>query len=278
MPESLLPWVLFNAFVLLLLGLDLFVFHRKARTIHLKEALAWCLFWESLALLFNVYIYYSRGLAPALNFLTGYLIEKSLSLDNLFVFVLVFKSFHTPKADRHKILFWGVLGAMVMRALFIFLGIALITRFHWVIYLFGLFLIYTALQLWRKPEKEIHPEHNPLLRFFPGASPFFATLIVIENVDVIFALDSIPAILAITTDPFIVYTSNIFAILGLRALYFVLEHMMGLFPYLHRGLAVILLFIGSKMLLEDVFPIPTNLALGFVLLVLASSILLPKRN
>ncbi len=304
MPEALLPWVLFNAFVLLMLGLDLFVFHSRARAVSLKEALYWCLFWECLALSFNGYIYYARGLEDALNFFTGYLIEKSLSMDNLFVFILIFKYFQTPKKAMHKVLFWGVLGAMLMRALFIVLGIALISRFHSLIYLLGAFLVYTGIHLWRQHDKEIHPENNPVLklfyRFFPVtkeyvgeqffvrkaavtlATPLFVTLLMIETIDIIFALDSIPAILAITTDPFIVYTSNIFAVLGLRSLYFVLSHMMELFHYLHHGLALILLFIGLKMLLSDVVHLQTVVALGFVLIVLLgcvfASILFPIKS
>lgn len=301
MIQETLPWIWFNLFVLLMLGIDLIV-HKNAMS--MKQAIAWSGFWIFLALLFNVYIYYTRGWPDALNFFTGYLIEKSLSMDNLFVFVLIFKYFKTPPQAMHKVLFWGVLGAMLMRGIFIALGIVLISNFHWLIYIMGLFLIYTGIKLWSEEEKEIHPENNPALKFlyrflpvsksYEGdrflvkkdsktyATPLLVTLITIETVDVIFALDSIPAILAITYDPYIVYTSNIFAILGLRSLYFVLEHMMGAFHYLHYGLAFILIFIGAKMLAGAFYDIPTWLALGVVFAALiisvAASILYPVKD
>ena len=295
-------WIIFNALIVILLALDLFVFHKKAHKISMKEALLWCVFWESLAISFNIFIYYTRGFDDAIDFTTGYLIEKSLSLDNLFVFLLIFKYFHTPEKSLHKVLFWGVLGAIVMRAIFIVLGIAIISRFHWTIYLIGAFLIYIGVKLGLEKEKEIHPETNPLLilvrrfisvtneyvdeKFFvikdskTYATPLFIVLIAIETTDVIFAIDSIPAILAITFDPFIVYTSNIFAILGLRSFYFVLQKMMSLFHYLHYGLAFILVFIGFKMLLAGFIKIPTLVALGVIFVVLSIcvilSILYPK--
>lgn len=290
------PWIIFTVLIFFLLGLELFVFHAKSREVSIKEAACWSVFWIFLSLMFALYIYFTRGPADSLTFLTGYLIEKSLSIDNLFVFLVIFKYFHTPTQVMHKVLFWGILGAMLMRLLFIMLGIALISRFHAIVYLLGLFLIYTGIRLWMEKEKEIHPEKNIVLklfyRFFPVttkysgdrffvkeagrtvATPLFVTLLTIETVDVIFALDSIPAILAITYDPFIVYTSNIFAILGLRSLYFVLSHMMTLFHYLHYGLALILIFVGCKMLLGDVLPISTLFSLGFIFLTLTVSVLI----
>lgn len=296
MLHDLLPWILFNLFIVLMLALDLLVFHRKAHAVSMKEAICWTAFWIGLALLFNVYIYYTRGLEAALSFLTGYLIEKSLSVDNLFVFLLIFKYFNTPVQSLHKVLFWGVLGAIILRALFIWFGIVLIANFHWIIYLFGAFLVVMGIKLWQEKDKEIHPERNLILRLFSYwfpftkdyvndrffvvrnskyyATPLFAVLIAIETTDVIFAVDSIPAILAITLDPFIVYTSNIFAILGLRSLYFVLSHIMTLFHYLHYGLSVILVFIGMKMLFVDFVKIPTLVALGIVFFVLLASIVL----
>lgn len=303
MMNDLLPWIIFNVVVLALLAVDLF-FHRQARNVSMKEASLWSLFWISLALLFNVYIYYARGSQDGIDFLTGYLIEKALSVDNLFVFLLIFKYFHTPKSYLHKVLFWGVLGAIVMRALFIWLGIALITNFHWILYLFGAFLIYTGIKLGLEKDKEIHPEHNFVLRifkyFFPVtkhysddkflvlengkyfATPLLVVLVAIETTDLIFAVDSIPAILAITTDPFIVYTSNICAILGLRSLFFVLSHIMSLFHYLHYALSFILTFIGAKMLFADLIKIPTGITLGIVFMILLLSIIasicFPKKN
>lgn len=297
MIEEWLPWVWFNLFVLVMLGIDLLV-HKNSMS--MKQAIAWSAFWIFLALLFNVYIYYTRGLPDALNFFTGYLIEKSLSVDNLFVFVLIFNYFQTPPQAMHKVLFWGVFGAMVMRGIFIALGIVLISRFHWLIYVMGLFLIYTGIKLWSEEEKELHLENNPVLKFlyrflpitknYEGdrflvkkdaktyATPLLVTLVTIEMVDVIFALDSIPAILAITFDPFIVYTSNIFAILGLRSLYFVLSHMMGAFHYLHYGLAFILIFIGVKMLVGGFMHIPTWLALGVIFVALLGSVIASLAN
>ncbi len=296
MAVELLPWVLFNAFILLMLALDLLVFHRTPRAISIREAVGWSIFWIILALLFNLYLYYVRGPEPALNFLTGYLIEKSLSIDNLFVFFLIFNYFHTPRQSLHRVLFWGVFGAIIFRALFIWLGITLLSKFHAIIYLMGIFLVYTGIKLGFEKDKEIHPDKNPVLRLFHlilpctdkydgekffvkknsryVATPLFVVLLAIETTDIIFAVDSIPAILAITFDPFIVYTSNIFAILGLRSLYFVLEGMMGLFHHLHYGLSFILVFIGIKMCLMDFYKMPTAIALGVVFLVIALSIIL----
>ena len=302
--STLLPWVLFNGFVLAMLIFDLFVLHKHARVVTLKEALGWTAFWISLALFFNAYIYYSQGAAPALNFLTGYVIELSLSVDNLFVFLMLFKYFRTPASSLHKVLFYGVLGAIVMRAFFIGIGIALIEDYYWMVYIFGAFLVFSGIKMAFAKNADFHPEKNPILklfkRFFPFteeyendkfwikragryvATPLFVVLIAVETTDVIFAIDSVPAILAITLDPFIVYTSNIFAVLGLRALYFLLSHMITAFHHLHHGLAFILTFIGVKMVLADIFKIPTLAALGVVFGVLiisiGASLLFPEKK
>jgi tellurite resistance protein TerC len=260
-----------------------------------ERAICWSLFWIGLALLFNLGVYLTMGGEAALNFFTGYLIEKALSVDNLFVFLLIFNTFKVPRELFPKVLFWGILGALVMRGLFIFGGIALIGQFHQLIYLFGAFLIYAGVRLIWDKEKEIHPEKNLVLklvkkiipltegyegdRFFVKragaylATPLFLVVLLIESTDLLFALDSIPAILAITTDPFIVYTSNIFAILGLRALFLVLEEAMGLFHYLHYALAFILVFIGAKMLLQDLYPISTLVSLAVVAVALAVAVM-----
>jgi tellurite resistance protein TerC len=288
--------VLFTLFILALLLLDLGVFQRKEREIKIKEALGWSAVWISLALIFNLGIVFWRGKESALQFLTGYLIELSLSVDNLFVFLLIFLFFRVPASYQHKVLFWGILGAQVMRGLLIGVGVVLISRFHWILFLFGAFLVITGVKMaFQKETAEVRPERNVVVRFFkkfmpvtPGyhgsrfflkldgrryATLLFIVLIVVETTDLLFALDSIPAIFAITTDPFIVYTSNIFAILGLRSLYFALAGLMNLFHYLKIGLSVILTFVGVKMLLAEVYPIPITLALGIVAGVLAFSIL-----
>lgn len=298
--EDSLPWILFNVGIVIMLALDLFVFHRKAHEVGIKEAVCWSLIWVGLALLFNVYIYYARGSYDALKFFTGYVIEKSLSIDNLFVFMLIFHYFHTPAVALHKVLFWGVLGAIVFRAIFIWLGIALVTQFSWMFYIFGIFLIITGIKFWFEKDKKVEPEKNPVLRLFRRffsvtkdyvddhffirekgkwiATPLFIVLLSVECSDIIFAIDSIPAILAITTDPFLVYTSNIFAILGLRSLYFVLSHTFSLFHYLHYGLALILIFIGIKMTIVNWVHIPTAISLGVVFVSLGGSILLSLRK
>jgi len=285
-----------------MLVLDLTVFHRGAHTIQFREAMLWSAFWVSLAAAFAILVYFWRGKTPALDFTTGYLIEESLSVDNLFIFLLIFRYFNVPEEYQHKVLFWGIIGALVMRLLFIIAGVALINRFHWIIYIFGVFLVYTGVKLFRSSEAELHPENNPLLKFVrkimpvtPNyvkgkflvrengwcATPLLLVLIVIETTDVIFAADSIPAVLAITQDPFIVFTSNVFAILGLRSLYFALAGMMDLFHFLHYGLAVILSFIGVKMLLSHYYHLPTHVALGVVGGVLAisvvASLVFPKK-
>lgn len=295
MANQILLWVVFNIFVLGMLALDLAVFHRKSHVVRLKEALIWSAVWVVLALLFNLGVYFWRGPETALEFLTGYLIEKSLSVDNLFVFLLIFSYFRVPSLFQHKVLFWGILGALIMRAIFIAMGITLIQKFHWVIYIFGAFLILTGIKMALEKDKEIHPERNPVLRLFRRwmavtedyedgkffvkrderylATPLFIVLLVVETTDVIFAVDSIPAILAITLDPFIVYTSNVFAILGLRALYFALAGIMQLFHYLHYGLSALLIFVGAKMLLADIYEIPVGIALGVVASVLLLSVI-----
>lgn len=287
-------WIVFGALVLAMLGVDLF-FHRGEKTISIKSALRWSLFWIGLALSFNVYIYFIKGHQDALNFLTGYLIEKSLSIDNLFVFLLIFKHFKTPINVLHKVLFLGVFGAILMRGFFIWMGISLITQFHWMIYLFGLFLVYTGVKFWFEKERDFDVDKHPVLllfkRFFPitenyvgskffvkkgvwCATPLFVVLLLIETTDLIFAIDSIPAILAITYDPFIVYTSNIFAIFGLRSLYFVLQGAMEFFDYLHYALALILVFVGLKMLVGRFITIPIGLTFGIIIAILGGSIAL----
>lgn len=287
-------WVGFTLLVLVLLVLDLFVFHRKAHEVRVREAIVWTCVWIGLALLFNVGIYFWFGPERALEFLTGYLIEKALSVDNLFVFLVVFSYFSVPAALQHRVLFWGILGALVMRAVFIVLGAALIHQFHWVTYVFGAFLVLTGIKLLVQREAEVHPERNPALRLFrrlvPAvegyrgarffvkesgrlyATPLFMVLVVVEATDLIFAVDSIPAIFAVTTDEFIVYTSNIFAILGLRALYFALAGMLGRFHYLKVGLALVLGFVGAKMLVAGYYKIPIGLSLMAIITLLAGSV------
>src|SRR5512135_126059 len=295
MIDQILPWVGFNVFVLAMLALDLGVFHRKAHVVSFKESITWTVVWVALALLFNGGIWHFYGSQKALEFFTGYLIEKSLSVDNVFVFALLFSYFAVPPTYQHKVLFWGILGALLMRAVMIAAGAALISRFTWVIYIFGGFLILTGIKMIVKREEEIHPERNPVVRWFKKlmpvtadyredrffvkeggrrwATPLFVVLLLVEFSDVIFAVDSIPAIFAVTTDPFIVYTSNVFAILGLRSLYFALAGVMDKFHYLKIGLGVVLSFVGVKMLLaHTAWKIPTALSLGVVVLILAVSV------
>ncbi len=288
-------WVIFGILVLLVLALDLLVFNRKAHKISFKEALIWSLVWVGLALVFNVYVYFIQGKESALNFLTGYLIEKSLSVDNLFVFILIFSYFQTPDTLMHKVMFWGILGAIIARAVFIFLGLALVQHLHFIIYVFGLFLIVTGIQFLFNRQKSIHPEKNWLVkiasRLFPViheyrgdrffvrkegklyATLLWIVLLSIEATDIVFAIDSIPAILAITDDPFIVFTSNIFAILGLRALFFLLAGLLKLSKYLHYGIALILVFVGCKMILSHFYKISPLITLGVITLILTISIL-----
>jgi tellurite resistance protein TerC len=294
MQNEVLWWVAFNIFVVAMLALDLGVFHRKAHVIQIKEALGWSAAWILLSLLFNLGIYFWRGPETALEFLTGYLIEKSLSVDNIFVFVLIFSYFRIPSLYQHKVLFWGIVGALILRAIFIAGGITLMEKFHWTIYIFGGLLMATGIRMGLQKHKEIHPEKNPVLRLFRrfmpvtddmeegrffvrrggryAATPVFITVLVVETTDLIFAVDSIPAILAITSDPFIVYTSNVFAILGLRAIYFAIAGMVQRFQYLHYGLSAILVFVGMKMLLSGVYKIPVGLALGVVAMILFVSV------
>src|SRR5512147_2888875 len=295
MNESLWLWVGFNVFILVMLVLDLGVFHRKSHVVSLQESLAWTAVWVVLALAFNAGIWHYSGSQKALQFFTGYLIEKSLSVDNVFVFALLLSYFAVPPLYQHKVLFWGILGALVMRAIMIFLGAALIERFAWIIYVFGAFLILTGIKMIVKREEEIHPERNPLVRWFKKlmpvtndyrgdkffvrengirmATPLFVALLLVEFSDLIFAVDSIPAIFAVTKDPFIVYTSNVFAILGLRSLYFALAGVMDKFHYLKIGLGVVLSFVGVKMLLaHTAYKLDTLVSLGVVVVILATSI------
>ncbi len=293
--HDVLLWIAFIIGILCLLTLDLVVFSKRPHEISIKESLLWSAFWIALSLIFDAGVYYFLGNEYALQFLTGYLIEKSLSVDNLFVFLLIFSYFKVPAKYQHKVLFWGIIGALVLRGLMIIVGVSLIRQFHWILYLFGIFLVYTGLKMAvQKDEAEVHPEKNFVVRFFrkffkvtPGyhgekffvksdqghfATLLFVVLIVIETTDLVFATDSIPAVFAISQDPFIVYTSNVFAILGLRSLYFALAGLMDIFHYLKIGLSVVLTFIGVKMLLMDVLPIHIGLALGIVAFVLGVSV------
>jgi tellurite resistance protein TerC len=293
--ERLFLWIGFNVFVLGMLALDLGVFHRKAHTISIKEASIWSVVWVCLAMTFNVGIYYAWGSEKALEFLTGYVIEKSLSVDNLFVFLMIFQYFNTPSQYQHRVLFWGILGALILRAVFIATGSALLSNFHWMIYVFGGFLVVTGIRMYLQGDEKIEPEKNPVVRLFERLVPIirkydgqnffirrggksYATLlmlvlIVVETTDVIFAIDSIPAIFAITDDPFIIYTSNVFAILGLRALYFMLAGVMEMFVYLKVGLSVVLCFVGAKMMLIDIYKIPIGVSLAVIGSVLLLSII-----
>ncbi|MBP1677781.1 MAG: rane protein [Bacteroidetes bacterium] len=294
METPIIFWILFNAFVLLMLALDLGVFHRKKHVVSMKEALTWTLVWVALALVFNTVIYFWRGQEQALEFFTGYLIEKALSIDNIFVFIMIFTYFSIPPVYQHKVLFWGVLGALVMRVIFIFAGVALIEKFHITIYLFGLLLIFTGYKMFSHDSAKIDPGKNPVLRFFKRflpvtpdlhddrffvrqngqrfITPLFLVLVMIETTDLIFAVDSIPAILAITQDQFIVYTSNVFAILGLRSLYFALAGVVHKFWLLSYGLAIVLVFVGVKMLLVDLYKIPITWSLIFIAIVITASV------
>lgn len=288
-------WIGFNLVVLALLALDLGVFNRQAHAVSLREAAIWSAVWVGLSLLFNLFVFLWLGKDAGLDFFTAYLIEKSLSVDNIFVFVLIFSAFVVPAEYQHRVLFWGVLGAIVMRGLLILLGTALISFFHWLLYVFGAFLILTGIRLARPHEQEIHPESNPLVRlarrFLPVTpgyegprffvrkegrrciTPLLLVLVVVETTDLLFALDSIPAIFAITLDPFIVYTSNICAILGLRALYFLLAGLVDRFRYLRFGLAAVLVFVGVKLVLTDLYHISIGISLGVIACILAIAVL-----
>jgi tellurite resistance protein TerC len=304
MNESTVLWAGFNLFVLGMLALDLGVFHRKSHTVTVREALIWTGVWVTLALFFNLFIYFYLGEELAVEFFTGYLIEKSLSVDNIFVMIMIFSYFQVPQEYQHKVLFWGILGALVMRVIFIFSGIELIHRFHWLIYIFGGFLIFTGIRMLTSGDAKIEPEKNPIIKLarrmfsvtstFEGdkfftkregktwVTPLFLVVILIEATDLIFAVDSIPAILAISEDPFIVYTSNVFAILGLRSLYFALSGIEKYFHYLKFGLSAILVFVGLKMCIVDFYKIPVTISLIVIVFLLAiamiASVLFPKKE
>ena len=304
MPGQALHWVVFTSIVLVMLALDLGVFHRRAHIIRLREAVVWSVVWIALSLLFNLGVYLYIGPQAGLDFLTAYLVEKSLSIDNIFVFLLIFSYFSVPAQFQHRVLFWGIIAALFMRAFFIAAGLTLIQRFEWIVFVFGAFLIFPGIRMAVRKEGEIHPERNPILKLFRRlfavsneyegarffvkkdkhwiATPLLIVMLVVETSDLIFAVDSIPAVLAITVDPFIVYTSNVFAILGLRALYFALAGIMELFHYLHYGLSAILIFVGVKMLLSHIYDVPTALALGFIaatiLISVVASILDPRKK
>jgi tellurite resistance protein TerC len=286
-------WILFNVFVLVMLALDLGVFNRRVHTVTFREALGWSAMWIALASAFAVLVYFWHGRTESLEFATGYLIELSLSIDNLFVFLVIFRFFRVPSELQHRVLFWGILGALITRGIFILAGVSLIQRFHWLIYVFGALLVYSGLKLLRQGDEEVDPERNPMLKLFrkwmpvtedyegkkfwvrrPGlyATPLVVVLLVVETTDIVFAVDSIPAVLAITLNAFIVYTSNVFAILGLRSMYFAVAGMMDLFEYLHYGLSLVLILIGAKMLLSHYYTVPTAVALGTVAGVIAISV------
>jgi len=277
-----------------MLVLDLGIFHRREHTVRFREALGWSVMWIALAGAFAVLVYFWHGRSATLEFVTGYVIELSLSVDNLFVFLVIFRYFRVPNEQQHKVLFWGILGALIMRAIFILAGVGLIRRFHWIVYFFGVLLVYSGIKLLSQEDADIRPEKNPVLRIFRrlvpvtknyvggkffvrsdglSATPLLIVLLVVESTDLLFAVDSIPAILAITLNAFIVYTSNVFAILGLRSMYFALAGMMEFFHYLHYGLSVVLIFVGAKMLVSHYYEIPTVVALAVVVLVLGISVL-----
>jgi len=297
-------WIGFNLFVLSMLALDLGVFHRHAHKVSIKEATIWSVVWIALAMIFNLGLYlfwdkvspasdYSNSEA-ALAFFTGYLIEKSLSVDNIFVFVLIFTFFGVPAIYQHRVLFWGILGALIIRGALIAVGAGLFKEFHWIIYIFGAFLIFTGIRMSIHRNEEIHPEQNPMVKllrrvmpvtedyeddhFFIHragrlmATPLFLVLLIVESTDLVFAVDSIPAIFAVTNDPFIVYTSNVFAILGLRSLYFLLAGVVDKFYYLKLGLSVVLAFVGTKMVIVDIYKIPVGLSLGVIASILTVAV------
>lgn len=304
MNSNFLLWTLFNLGVISLLALDLGVFHRKSKVISIKQALIWSAVWIALALVFNVGIYYSKGPQAAIQYLTCYLLEKSLSVDNVFVFLMIFSYFRVPAEYQHRVLFYGIFGALLMRAFFILTGVTLINRFHWIIYIFGAFLIFTGIKFFTKQEDDIHPERNPILRLFRRfipvsnrhegdhffiidggkrmATPLFVTLLMVEMSDIVFAVDSIPAAFGVTLDPFIIYSANVFAILGLRALFFAVAGLLRLFHYLNYGLAVILIFVGVKMLIQEFYKVPIAITLGMIVFTLAvcigASLLWPEKK
>ena len=313
MPSHWIPWLVFNAFLAAMLALDLGVVNRRKHVLGFREALAWTAVWIGVAAAFALLLYgfgheIVGGRRPnpelSLEFITGYVIEQSLSVDNLFIFLLLFRYFNVPRELQHGVLFWGVIGALAMRLLFILAGVALLDRFDWITYIFGAILVYSGVRLLRRHGAEVHPDTNPLLRVFRklfpvtpdyegsrffvrrgGASyatPLALVLIVMETTDVVFAVDSIPAVLAVTREPFIVYTSNALAILGLRSLFFVLAGMLETFHYLHYGLSIILIFIGAKMIAANYIEIPTEIALaavaGILLISVVLSLIFPKRQ
>jgi len=293
MTESWPFWIGFNVFVLAMLALDIGL-HRRRPTMSFRQALGWTIFWVLLAGAFAGLVYLWHGHGAMLQFVTGYVVEESLSVDNLFVFLILFRYFRVPSDSQHKVLIWGVLGALAMRLAFILIGVSLLKRFEFIIYIFGAILIYSGIGLLRSSEPDVDPEKNLVLRifrrFFPVtekfegknffvqrngswmATPLFLALLVVETTDLIFAVDSIPAILAISRDAFIVYTSNVFAVLGLRSLYFALEHFFGMFRFLHYGLAVILMLVGAKMMMSHFYEAPLGITLGAVIAILTASV------
>lgn len=288
-------WTLFVVAVVAMLALDLGVFKREAHAIRFREALAWSIAWFTLAMLFMCVVYYTRGAEAGIKFLSGYLVEWSLSVDNLFVFLLIFTYFHVAAEHQHRVLFWGIIGAVVTRGLLIGAGVLLIQRVHWIVYVFGVFLLLTGLKMLVSRGEAVHPEKNPVLkvirRMFPVAkehhgarffareagrlvaTPLLVVLVVIETTDIVFAVDSVPAVLSITPDPFLVFTSNMFAILGLRSMYFALAGVMSLFHYIRFGLAGILAFVGAKMLLASYYEIPAVLTLGVIAAILSIAVI-----
>ncbi|MCS7254379.1 MAG: TerC family protein [Armatimonadota bacterium] len=294
MDITIVAWGIFILFVIIMLLIDLGIFHRHAHVLSIREAAIWSIIWVVISLIINIVVWIWQGKTKALEFFTGYLVEKALSADNIFVFAVIFNYFAVPPEYRHRVLFWGIIGAIVMRLSFILAGAALLKKFHWIVYVFGAIVIVSGVKLLRRRKHEFDPQRNPVLkiarRFLPitqsyhghyffirqGSrvilTPLAITLLAIETTDIVFAIDSIPAIFAITRDSFIVFTSNICAILGLRALYFLLEGLIRLFRYLDEGLAVILVFIGIKMLISEFYKMPVEIALGFVFIVLSISV------
>lgn len=293
MSNTAILWISFNVFVLAMLALDLGVFHRKSHEVSVKEALTWTGVWITLAMFFNLFVYWHFGKEKAIEYFTAYIIEKSLSVDNIFVIIIIFSYFNVPRAYQHKVLFWGILGALVMRVIFIFAGIELIHKFHWLIYIFGGFLVFTGIKILFSKDAKLEPEKNPIVKLvnymFPvtptfhgdqffvriegrrWVTPLFLVVMLIEGTDLIFAVDSIPAILAISEDPFIVYTSNVFAILGLRSLYFALSGIESYFRYLKYGLSGVLVFVGVKMCIMDFYKIPVEISLIVIVFILGLS-------
>jgi tellurite resistance protein TerC len=295
MGDRTIFWIGFNVLVIVMMALDLGVFNKKSHKVPVKEAVIWTLVWITLALIFNALIYFDMGKTKALEFLTGYVIEYSLSVDNIFVFILIFSFFKVNGKYQHKVLFWGIIGALIMRAIFIFAGVALIERFHWIIYIFGGFLVYTGIKMLFHEDVDIEPANNPVVKFARKflpvtdtmhedkffikkdsrryATPLFIVVLIIESSDLIFAVDSIPAVLAISQDTFIVYTSNIFAILGLRSLYFAISGIMEYFRFLKIGLAFVLTFVGVKMCISNFLEIPVTYSLLIIVSILTISII-----